>query len=209
MRKREIKNRRTIRTMAANILAVYLQAEDIDRAAGAFWYAEESARLADFAVRHGITLDAAAGAAAAISPGMRWDLVPSHLAALMKNPEHKVPTYSREFVRRAVRCLQGESPDAVLGGPKVRAFYALLASGGASDDVVIDGHAINIAMLSVHNIRDLPAAARVNDCRYRLAAAAYREVAEIVGAAPHAVQAVTWIYWRRALDAARKWKGEE
>jgi hypothetical protein len=205
MSKRQAKERRAIVRMAQNILAVYLSADELTRAAGRVWYAEESARLADLARRTERPLDAIAGAAAAISPGMRWEFVPAHVRALIGNRLHKVPTYSREFVRRALACLDGAEPTQVITGPKTRAFYRLLASAGGTDDVVIDGHALNIARGVPCPVRgNVPAAARVTVARYRQAAAAYREVAELVGEAPHSVQAACWVYWRAALDIATR-----
>jgi len=201
--KRALAEAREIRKMARNILAIYLQCDDMTRAAGREWYAEEHARFVDMARRTGRTLQAIAGAASAISPGNRWENVPAHLAALIKNPAHKVPTYSREFVNRALRCLAGEDPDAVLSGPKTRAFYSLLADPHCGA-VVIDGHALNIARGEPVPIRggDVPAAARVNAARYRRAAEAYREVSELVGETAASVQAATWLFWRAALDIA-------
>jgi hypothetical protein len=196
--------------MARNILAIYLECSDTQRAAGAEWYAEEHARLVDFAQRHGMTVTAAAGAASAISPGMRWEFVHAHLAALRKNPRHSVPTYCRAFVEKAVAILGGRDPLEVLIGPKTRAFFQLLRDPHTSGPVVVDGHALNIARGVPTPIRgdQVPAAGRVTAARYRRAAAAYREVAELCGAAPHHVQAATWIYWRDALDAARGRKAE-
>lgn len=204
MSKRERKNRRAVAAYAANILALYLDAPEVTRAAGREWYAAEGAMLRELARKIGRGEDATIAAAAAISPGMRWEFIAAHIAALSKNPAHKVPTYSREFVRRASVCLRGGDPDTELGGDKVRAFYACLRAGGACQDVVVDGHAINLARGEVANIRKLPAAGRVTRARYRRAAEAYREVAELVGEHPSTVQAATWIHWRNMLDEARR-----
>ena len=192
--------RRAVVKAAANILAMYLDADDATRAAGHEWYMLEAQRCADFAARHKLVARAVAGAAAAISPGLRWEHTFAYLEALVRNPKAKVPTYCLENVRRAVRCLRGEDPATVLSGPKVTAFYALLA-GVSSDVVVIDGHAWNIARgeYCVFRSREgysTPVTARVTPFRYRITAAAFREVAELVGAAPHQVQAATWIHWR-------------
>jgi hypothetical protein len=202
MTPREKAERRAVAKAADRIISIYLTAEDWEHEAGARWYGEESARLQGFALRHRVSFDAACGAASAISPGMRWEFVPAHLAALVKNPKHTVPTYSREFVRRALAILRGADPLDTLGGPKTRAFYSLLA-GRDMDAVVVDGHAWNIARGVPSPIRDnVPSAGRVTPKRYRIAAAAYRQAAEVLGCAPHAVQATTWIYWRRMLDVA-------
>ena len=192
---------RTRRAWVANILALYLDAPDLTRAAGREWYAEESKRCVDFARRHERTLPAIAGAAAAISPGLRWEFTFAHLAALLKDPEHKVPTYSRAFVLKALRCLRGDDPRDVLGGPKVIAFYNLLVTGAASGDVVVDGHAMDICRMSREGTRN-PERYEITDARYRVATDAYREAAEVVGEAGHVVQAACWIHWREAWGIA-------
>jgi len=213
---------RNVKAYAANILALYLDADELTRAAGARWYALERERCADFGKRYGLTLDAVAGAASAISPGLRWEHALSYVNALQHNPRATVPTYSKLFVRRAVAILKGALPLEVLGGLKVRAFYGLL-SGRDLDAVVIDGHAWNIARGQWAVFRNTPGteripAARVTAKRYALAAQAYREVAELVGEPAHSVQAATWVHWRnittrkaRAAVAAGQrslnWKG--
>ena len=204
---------RDIRRATANILAVYLDAPGLTQEAGRQWYAEERARCASFGRRYGLTLAAVAGAAAAISPGMRWELVFSHLAALRIDPAARVPTYSREFVRRAVACLNGADPRAELGGPKVTAFYGLL-SGTDLDAVVIDGHAGNIARGASDVFRDrlgyrAPAAVKVTPRRYRVAVAAYREAAEVLGEPAHSVQACAWIHWKQVHSQRGREPGED
>lgn len=204
---------RAVKKYALNILSIYLDADDATRAAGAQWYALEGERCADFGRAHGLTRDTIAGAAAAISPGLRWETTFAYLAALIRDPAAKVPTYSREFCRRAVAILQGAAPRDVLSGPKVSTFYSLLA-GRDMSAVVIDGHALNIARGERVTFRDregyrAPAASRVTARRYRLSAAAYRDVAELVGEAPHAVQATTWIHWRNLTARVAREPGED
>lgn len=203
MAKRNKSDKREVSRLVKNILAIYLDADELTQAAGRVWYEEESARALDFAKRHGLTLDQVTGAAAAISPGMRWESVYAYVASLHENPRYKVPTYSREFVRRAVAILRGADPRDVLSGPKVTAFYSLLTSAGRSDDVVIDGHAWNIANGACYTFRKSaydggypPAVTQVTPRRYRLAVAAYREAGEVLGERAHSVQACAWIHWR-------------
>lgn len=188
-----------------NILRAYGHAKRDVRRHGALWYARESDKLAALAAELRLPLESVCGAAAAISPGMRWELVPDYVRALHRDPETRVPTYSSVFTLRAVRCLRGEDPDRILSGPKVRAFYLLLVTrGGSHDAVVIDGHAFNIARARRAPLRgDVPAAARVTAARYRWAAEAYRRAAAILGVAPHAVQATTWVYWRNLHEVTR------
>lgn len=197
-------DQRAIARAATSILAIYLDAPTLTREAGARWYSEEADRCAFFGRVHSIPAHCVAGAAAAISPGMRWDAVFAHLSYLVKNPNARVPTYSKEFVRRAVRCLKGEDPAAVLSGPKVTAFYALLARLDLTA-VVIDGHAWNICIGKPLVFRQRPGftppkTSRVTARRYRLAAAAYRQVAADLGIPAHAVQATVWLHWRTVIS---------
>lgn len=204
--KRERKAEALVKRYVANILAVYLDADELTQAAGREWYALESERCRAWGARHGLTRVQVAGAAAAISPGMRWSLVFSYLEALRVDPSASVPTYSREFVRRAVHCLNGGDPREALSGPKVTAFYDLLAGG--SGGVVIDRHAFDICRGVKAGVREGGQDGQVTPSRYRLAARAYREAAEVLGETPHAVQATTWIHWRRAHGARVEWASE-
>jgi hypothetical protein len=195
------KERALIRKYARNIVRVYNEAPEHVRRHAAEWYAVESDALACLAFDLGLSVRAVCGAAAAISPGMRWELVPDYVRALATAADPgsvRVPTYSSEFTARALACLSGADPLEVLGGPKVRAFYALLYTRGQSDSVVIDGHAFNIARGERAPIRGakVPQAARVTAARYRWAEAAYRAAARLLGLEPHALQAITWTHWR-------------
>lgn len=199
---------------ARNIVALYLDAPEATQRAGAVWYALESERMQTLSARWSIPLANIACAAAAISPGMRWEWVPAYLEALRQNPDAKVPTYSREFALRAVRCMSGrENPWTVISGPKVTAFAQLLANPFDSVPVVIDGHAWNICRQERHGIRgNVPAAARVTARRYRVAREAYYRAAHELDLYPHQVQAATWIHWRDAwgvAPAADREPGEE
>lgn len=207
------KDARDTRRAVANILAIYLDAPALTQEAGRQWYAEARAQCVDFARRHRLKADAVAGAAAAISPGLRWESTFAHLAALRRDERAPVPTYCREFVLRALRCFAGEDPRAVLAGPKVTAFYELLA-GRNMAAVVIDGHAWNIARGECVTFRDsedyrAPAAAKLTARRHRVATAAYREAAEVLGEAPHAVQACTWIHWKNIHSQRGREPGED
>ena len=204
---------RAVKRATANILAIYLDAPGLTQEAGRQWYAVERERCGDFARHEGLTLAAVAAAAAAISPGMNWDFVFSHLAALRVDPDARVPTYSREFVRRAVACLNGADPREVLGGPKVTAFYGLL-SGTDLDAVVIDGHAWNIARGECLTFRErpgyrAPARMEVTPRRLRVAVTAYREAGEVLGEPAHSVQAAAWIHWKYIHSPRGREPGED
>lgn len=189
-----------IRLAAVNILRVWYGADDATRAAGLRWYPDAAALLADIGDRTRVGPDAAIGAAAAISPGMNWDLVPHCVARLARRERVSIPTYNMDNVRKARACLKGRDPLDVLGGPKVRAFYLCL-TGRDDRAVCVDGHAVRIARAERGVIRgEGAAAARVTEYQYALIADAYRLAADAEHVAPHAMQAVTWLAWKGGVS---------
>lgn len=206
--------RYSVETLAHNILNCYHAADWASQLAGSHWYRLEGERCEAFARRYDTishlygtqTRDSIAGAAAAISPGLRWDTIFSHLAALLTSHNVSVPTYSREFVRRARAILRGKLPIDVLHGDKTVAFYTLLVRAEPYDtEVVVDGHAWNIARGEYTVFRKRPGYAPpqkavIWPARYRLCADAYRLAAKTLRLPPHEVQAATWIFWRKIHD---------
>lgn len=186
-----------VKLAAVNVLRVYDVADAETRAAGITWYPRSAALLADVARSVGKSAHAVIGAAAAISPGMNWDLVPVCVARLARRERVSIPTYNMDNVRKARACLKGTDPLEVLGGPKVRAFYACLTAPATSRDVCVDGHAVRIARALPGSIRGEGAAgARVTEYQYALVADAYRLAADAYGLPPHAMQAITWLAWK-------------
>jgi hypothetical protein len=191
---RNEKDRADLRRYVRNIGYSWSKASEWHEALGAEWYNEASDQVRRFADRYKIPMACVAGAAAAISPGMQWDLVMPALEALRKNPNHKVPTYCREFVNRALRCLKGEAPLDVLSGSKTRAFYLNLI--GFTHTVCVDTHMMHIAEGVYHGIRNDDKAVRVTDRRYRLVVEAVEIVAKAAGVTPRELQATVWIAHR-------------
>jgi hypothetical protein len=187
-----------------NILRSYRAATRNELHHGGAWYAREHDALAALARDLGLPTASVCGAAAAISPGMRWDLVAHYVRLLARDDWQRatVPTYAYSNVRKARACLEGQDPSAVLGGPKVLAFYELLITRAGSAAVVIDGHAFNIARRARVGIRGGQDAPRVGPALYKRLERAYQRAAEIAGTAPHAMQATTWLQWRNERGVA-------
>ena len=184
--------------LAVNVLRCYDGADWETRAEGARWYPRNAALLAEVAANVCAPLEGVIGAAAAISPGMNWNLVPVCVARLARRERGlSIPTYSMLNVQKARRCLSGAAPLDVLGGPKVRAFYECLTPHESTRAVCVDGHAARIARNAPGPIRgDDAAGAQVTQYRYDLIADAYRLAADAEGIAPHAMQATTWLAWK-------------
>ncbi|HTE66948.1 MAG TPA: hypothetical protein VK736_11925 [Candidatus Binatia bacterium] len=114
----------------------------------------------------------------------------------------RTPRYATgSNVVKARRCDAGEHWADVLGGPKVRAFAALIDDPDDLTAVVIDRHAFDVAVgrVTSDHERDLLLKRRGV---YERFARVYRAAARVLGIPPSVVQATTWTYWRRVKGLA-------
>jgi hypothetical protein len=187
-----------------NVRAVYDNASEAQRRAGAVWYREAHA----LALELGQRLDApvekrattGAGIIAALSPQTSWDRNVDDARALARGERPRFATDA--MVTRAERCARGEDWRDVFGpGPKTRAFAALIEDPADPFAVCVDRHAFDIAAGIAAG--DGPRAlvmARAGV--YDAVAAVYRDVASVLRILPSAVQATTWVAWREAKGIA-------
>lgn len=171
-------------------------------------------------------VERAAGVIAALSPRLAWrkNVEYAQLAYMQwvdiqkwrDNPPDgdvaaaffagMIPTLNAN-ARKAFRILNGESPEDVLGGPKVRAFYFTIVNPADPRGVVVDRHAIDITFGQVLNDQARGLALGRKGA-YDKVAELYRRAARIISAelgevwTPAQVQATTWTYWRRERAAA-------
>lgn len=186
--------------------------------AGTRWYETAHLQVKALAARTGVSVPCAAGVVAAISPGLRWEINVYHAerillaaqgrgqATLIDEGKHVppkgVPTYSFANVSKAWDIALGYSPERILSGPKVTAFWALLATGGDSLSVCVDGHMGMLARGVRRQLRDL--AGGVTRAQYRRIADGLRDVAAAAGLQPCQAQAVAWIVQKaRETDDTR------
>ena len=210
-------------------------------AANAAWYesaAATAAALCTFAPTHLPTTDHAAALIAALSPQTSWPAnveLAYHAAELAQDGEpisDRLPHYE-DCTKKAAAVLEhgealsrspiGSVPlqhcSAVLGGRKVRSFYANIARPLSPGPVTIDRHAIALAISSdptyrpsgnylAKHLERIGAYQHVAAC-YRAAAAAAPPLQPSTGGRaagathrplPHQFQAVLWCYRRRLLD---------
>ena len=163
-----------------------------DLADGLEWYdraRREAERMADAS---GLSVRSCAGVIAALSPRCQWA---SNVRAAEKlicaaGAGEAEPIVNGTLSNRAKawRIAQGEDPDAVLGGPKVRAFFANIM--GDVDAVTIDVWAARAA-----EGRENPNAPMRR--RYALCAEAFRRVGRSRDMHPRDVQAAVWTVYRR------------
>lgn len=181
------------------VLSVYADATADDELAGLTWYGPDSdleLQAIQLAARtSGYKLDRSqcAGILAALSPSCGWrrncDLA-VELAA-----DGDCPHAYGLCIERARDIRNGADAAAVLGGRKVRSFYWNIFDPDRIGPVTIDRHALSIVLGRKVAENDYKILERKG--AYHLAAGAYRSAGRELNLAPHTVQAVTWLTWRR------------
>lgn len=173
-------------TYAENVVRCFESATADEMRDGMNWYqdAHSFARSLDTDVWR------AAGVIAALSVQKQWNV-----NMRMAERAYETGVVSGNFTTmnaQGQRILNGEHPLEVLGGDKVRAFCAAIATNGMSDIAVIDRHAHDIAMGRVFT----DATRNIGKRLYRVMAMHYGEAAKEVGVSVNQIQAVTWVRWR-------------
>lgn len=174
------------------ILAAYRRASAEQLADGLAWYPRAGELACELASAYGHTVESTAGVIAALSPSVRWRINARDARELCAafadaRPYARPATYTANIVK-ACRIVSGERAGDVLGGLKVRAFWACIL--GDVDSVCIDRWAARVA-LGDPTIDKL-----TGDRQYRELADSYRRAARILGESPRDVQAVTWVVVR-------------
>jgi hypothetical protein len=163
-----------------------------DLAAGLAWYDRAHAAAESMAAESGLTVRQCAGVIAALSPRCQWasNVTAARRMVLAAAADESQPVANGTLANRAKawRIACGEDPRAVLGGPKVRAFFANIM--GDVEAVTIDVWAARAA----EGRRNENAPVRR---RYQLLAHAYRRAGERRGMHPRDVQAAVWTAYRR------------
>lgn len=175
--------------MVTNVLSTYEVATPKQIKEGMAWY--ELAHLFGYKISGGNARQGA-GVIAALSPQKKW-LDNAYLAArAFETGVAKGQVFRANGV--AQRILDGEDPDLVLSGPKVRAFFSLIADPGNSASVCVDRHAHDIAVGQVTDDKARKILERKGG--YDYVASVYSVAAEELSVLPSQVQAVTWCRWR-------------
>ena len=197
------------RTNIDNIKAIYQLATLTEQQDGIAWYPAAKAIAGRLAERYEITETTAIGVIAALSPRNRWDRnvqdADSLIAAFVAGGAEqanltKVCTFGAnkakairtlENEQDAIECVRRDEVLAILSGPKLREFASCIAG---LDDVCIDGHAFCIWAANRTGLKDVPA---IGVKLRREIKADYRAAAEELGLTASALQAITWVAWRR------------
>ena len=189
-----------------NIISVYNLATVSDRAIGQSWYGRALAFARNLAADYHIDAITIVGVIASISPRNRWERNMIDAESMVKVSAAggdfndlmslKVCTFSRNK-EKAARILSEDITDrdqllAILKGPKLQEFFNCIL--GDSEDVCIDGHAYCIWAGDRVTLANVPS---IGIKLRRTIKADYIQAAKILGVAPHIVQAVTWVTWKR------------
>lgn len=209
-----------ISEMVTNILAIYEEATGAEINQGTTWYADAHTIAATLSAgtrpaKGGaptLSTTQVIGILAALSPSTDWDRN-VQLARDMIATGDCSHAYG-ECIVKARRIRDGEDPTTVLGGRKVRSFYAaiLKPNGG---HVVVDRHAHATALGVRAPLGDWAAKALDAPGRYAIVSAAYRAAGRQLGIPPCEVQATTWLAFRRQYGGrggrgyAGSYNGEE
>lgn len=222
----------TSQPLTRNITRAFREATDGDRATGHGWYARARDLSEELALQspygqHDTEESAvrqAAGVIAVLSPRLAWrkNVEYARLAYMVYQQvlDHPLMPKTGEIpeaffagmiptlnvnARKAFRILSGESPEDVIGGPKVTAFYWTIVNPDDPRAVVVDRHAIDIAFGEVLTDETRPV---MKGAAYDYLSALYWRAAKVVSRelgehwSPAQVQATTWTYWRRERAAA-------
>ena len=188
-----------------NIKAILQLATLTERQDGLNWYPNALEIAETLADRYGFYGRLKAiGVIAALSPRNKWDrnvqdadaLIAAYVAGGAEQARlTKVCTFSANK-EKAIRILETDIPSEtdilnILSGPKLREFYSCIYG---LDDVCIDGHAYCIWKGERATLADVPA---IGVKLRREIKADYRTAAEELGLDASAVQAITWVAWRR------------
>jgi hypothetical protein len=187
----------------AHVFRAWQQATPQEKALGARWYLDAHNYARTLASIHGRSVSDVAAIIAALSPSVSWEANARGAAELLDTGDIARYGGYKANLRKALRIIAGETPDAVLGGFKVRAFWALIRDGGNHTDICIDTHAANLAAGKTQGSHEV--AIRVDTYRqYEDVARAYRAVAWRVRKAPHVVQATCWLVQKRRVVARER-----
>ena len=188
-----------------NIKAIYKLATAAERVDGANWYPIANDIAETLGEEYGIGGRLKAiGVIAALSPRNKWsrnvqdaeNLIAAFKAGGAEQARlTKVCTFGANK-EKAIKVLELQFASEteilkILSGPKLKEFYSCIYG---LDDVCIDGHAYCIWTGGRTSLKDVPA---IGVKARRQIKADYREAARDLGLEASALQAITWVAWRR------------
>lgn len=191
-RQKQAKHAAEHRHMRDRLLAAYHTATPEALEAGRQWYPTAERVVSDLAERYNVGRPVAAAVVAALSPQTKWRQNIEGARSIFNPADGRALGYGTNRAK-AKRIAAGDDPLAVLGGPKVLAFFANLI--GSRSTVTVDVWAQRAA-----TGLDL---APPKGKRYERIARAYQAAAESVGELPRDFQAIIWLSTRPMAEHRR------
>lgn len=181
-----------------NIKHVYGLATVAEQLEGMTWYprAHDAAKL--LAAKYGYTLTQAAAIIAVLSPQMPWkknveaaETVLRMAQAGASPDDYSVPTYTNN--KRKAHAIALSHDTSLVSGEKVTSFWRNICDP-EGDDVTVDRHAIKVWAGFADG-----GSVRFPKSIYAKVAADYRQAAAELSLTPAALQAVTWVVYKRIV----------
>ncbi len=163
---------------------------------GKEWYTNAHSEVESMSFRYGLTVQSIAGIVAVLSPGVRWRQNLRDAEHVIQYQEQAtVSTYPQNKIK-ALKILSGYDPFAVIGGPKVTAFFINILDPKDENYVTIDRWILRA--LGIIGVREQK---RVFDSekQYNFIADVIRRKAKDNDMLPSQLQAVIWEHEREAL----------
>lgn len=206
------RNRTTLPSISTDhVLATLARATPDDERTGLAWYSDAHAIATTLATGSSLTTRQTAGILAALSPQTGWY---ENIGRATDYVATGATDHFPDAIAKCDRIAAGADPTDVLGGRKVRSFFANIADPTRSGAVTVDRHALTIALgvhptdAERHRIRTAAHRALERPGIYAAVAGCYRAAARLTDLRPHEVQAITWTTWRRETGADRFDTGE-
>lgn len=186
-----------------SILGVYHLATMEEGYEGALWYVKARTIARKIAGKYGVSLMVAVGVIAALSPRNKWHRNVTDAENFIKvwaaDPKSldsvKVCTFPANKAKAKKILLQAESEQEILNilsGPKLQEFFRCIM--GCEDEVCIDGHAYSVWLGDRVTTQDTP---KIGVKLRKQIKADYQQAAKLAGIPAYAMQAITWLVWRR------------
>lgn len=190
------------RATTPNVLRVLDMATEDEWQQGMNWYSDAQALAVELAgMPNGRgDIERAAAVIAILSPMKEWQQNKQLARQAYRDGGLSGGTF-RPAVVKVNRLLVDwvADIDGVVTGPKVRAFWAGIVSGGDTDTVTIDRHAFDVAI----GKRLSDAERNIGIGMYRACERAYIRAARDRGLSAAQVQAITWTVWRNRYKYRR------
>lgn len=186
-----------------NILAIYEQATEAEKAAGIAWYKEARSFCRKQAQEYGVSLEVVVAVISALSPRNKWEQNLKDAVTVLeavrqgKGPDDvKVSTFGKNKVK-AFNIVLNHKPSLVKASSKTAAFFDNIRYEN-SKEVTVDVHAFGIYMGVKIPVTGL------TPKKYAEIAEAYRQVAEQAKLLPYQIQAITWVTWKRLVKEGKQ-----